>query len=241
MEHFERTVWEERFELASERIKEIAERENLFGRMAQDIITTITNTTETADIAQTVDVLQGEHAELLACLKREMEFLKNITGQDMLWEQVIRMELFLEVYASFSYEWEETQSLPSAESVRQSLYWYAFDYADVAAEKYVMCLQKEGLQEIAGAMGESLLYDQQLLLQEDWSEDAKRGISLILDRAYISRKAEALKTAFDRIWAKTEEAKEAEDTRPVSEKGKKSLWTEYVYQMKKIVAQFMQV
>ena len=50
---------------------------------------------------------------------------------------MIRMELFSEVYAAFVYEEQENHRLPSYASIREILYWFVSDYADVAAEARV--------------------------------------------------------------------------------------------------------
>lgn len=50
---------------------------------------------------------------------------------------VIYAELFLEIYHSFTDEWEETGKLPEGETIRQIYYWFSSDYADVFTEKRV--------------------------------------------------------------------------------------------------------
>ena len=52
-------------------------------------------------------------------------------------ELVIRMELFAEVYAAIVCEWRENGKLPAGEVIRQILYWFVSDYADVAAERRI--------------------------------------------------------------------------------------------------------
>ena len=43
---------------------------------------------------------------------------------------LVRMELFIEVYAAFTYQWQEDQTLPDRETIRQIIYWTACDYAE---------------------------------------------------------------------------------------------------------------
>ena len=48
-------------------------------------------------------------------------------------EQVIRLELFVQIYTAFLYEWQESGRLPEKEAVRQINYWSVCDYAEEAA------------------------------------------------------------------------------------------------------------
>ncbi len=86
---------------------------------------------------------------LLSFLYKEMVPVILAAGQQDLWEEVVRLELFLEVYTAFVYAAEEDpqEGLPKAEDIRQSLYWFFFDYADEAALRSVkaMVLPKEGV------------------------------------------------------------------------------------------------
>ncbi len=50
---------------------------------------------------------------------------------------VIYAELFIEIYHAFTGQWEELQSLPETETIRQIYYWFTSDYADVLTEKSV--------------------------------------------------------------------------------------------------------
>ena len=43
---------------------------------------------------------------------------------------LVRLELFLEVYAAFTYQWQEDQTLPDRETIRQIIYWMFCDYAE---------------------------------------------------------------------------------------------------------------
>ncbi len=49
----------------------------------------------------------------------------------------IYFELFIEIYNVFEYEWSEMQTLPKVETLREILYWFASDYAEIATEKRV--------------------------------------------------------------------------------------------------------
>ena len=81
--------------------------------------------------------LGGEFGALLAFLYAEMRSMIGFVYEGRLMELVIRMELFVEIYAAFDYEWQENGRLPEYESIRKIIYWFASDYADVAAEQRV--------------------------------------------------------------------------------------------------------
>lgn len=81
-----------------------------------------------------VENLGEEFGAMLAFLYTEMRSMIAFVYEGRLMELAIRMELFVEVYAAFVYEWQENNALPTGESVRQILYWFVNDYADVAAE-----------------------------------------------------------------------------------------------------------
>lgn len=81
-----------------------------------------------------VEKLGEEFGAMLAFLHTEMRSMIAFVYEGRLMELAIRMELFVEVYATFVYEWQENSTLPTGESVRQILYWFVNDYADVAAE-----------------------------------------------------------------------------------------------------------
>lgn len=80
-----------------------------------------------------VEKLGEQFGALLAFLYTEMRSLIGFVHEGKTFDLVIRMELFLEVYAAFAYEWQERQALPDYESIRQIIYWFVSDYADVAA------------------------------------------------------------------------------------------------------------
>lgn len=90
-----------------------------------------------ANPAYAVSRLGADFGAILAFLYTEMRSLIGFVYEGRLDEVVIRMELFVEVYAAFVYEWQENAKLPDYEAVRQSIYWFVSDYADVAAEQRV--------------------------------------------------------------------------------------------------------
>ena len=90
-----------------------------------------------ANPAYAVKMLGEKFGALAAFLYTEMRSLIGFTYEGRLEELVIRMELFSEVYAAFVYEQQENHKLPTYTSIREILYWFVSDYADVAAEKKV--------------------------------------------------------------------------------------------------------
>ena len=84
-----------------------------------------------------VRVLGEEFGALASFLYTEMRSLIGFTYEGRMEELVIRMELFSEVYAAFVYEQQENYKLPAYASIREILYWFVSDYADVAAEERV--------------------------------------------------------------------------------------------------------
>ena len=90
-----------------------------------------------ANPAYAAKMLGEEFDALAAFLYTEMRSLIGFTYEGRLSELVIRMELFSEVYAAFVYEQQENHKLPTYASIREILYWFVSDYADVAAEERV--------------------------------------------------------------------------------------------------------
>lgn len=84
-----------------------------------------------------VRALGEEFGALASFLYTEMRSLIGFTYEGRMEELVIRMELFSEVYTAFVYEQQENHKLPAYASIREILYWFVSDYADVAAEERV--------------------------------------------------------------------------------------------------------
>ena len=73
----------------------------------------------------------------LSFLYAELRSMIGFCYEGRMEELVIRMELFAEVYAAVVYEWQENGKLPAGETIRQILYWFVSDYADVSAERRI--------------------------------------------------------------------------------------------------------
>lgn len=91
-----------------------------------------------------VETLGTQFGVLMAAVYTELRSMIGFAYEEKLSELVIRAELFIEIYAAFSYEWEEEKHLPSYESIREIFYWFASDYADEAADSKVRALVVPG-------------------------------------------------------------------------------------------------
>ena len=89
----------------------------------------------------------GEYGQELSFLYNELRYTIEYLYQGELELVVIAMELFVEIYTAFTYEWSENQTLPSKEDIRKTLYWFISDYADIRTESFVRQLvcPEEGL------------------------------------------------------------------------------------------------
>lgn len=68
------------------------------------------------------------YGQLLSFLYTELRGMIPFVYEKRLEEVVIRMELFLEIYGSFSCEQTESGRLPEYEALREIVYWYVSDY-----------------------------------------------------------------------------------------------------------------
>ena len=87
--------------------------------------------------AYAVGELGEDTGRELCFLYAELRSLIGCVYEDRLEDVVIRMELFLEVYGAFVYAASEGVEMPSGGDIRQMIYWFASDYADLAAEQRV--------------------------------------------------------------------------------------------------------
>lgn len=71
---------------------------------------------------------------MLSFLYAEIRCMIPYVFEDMLEEQVIRMELFLEVYNAFEYACAEGGEAPNENEIKETLYWFVSDYSEPAAE-----------------------------------------------------------------------------------------------------------
>ncbi|MCI9338298.1 MAG: aminopeptidase [Lachnospiraceae bacterium] len=79
--------------------------------------------------------LGEELGAVFSSLYAELRSLIGFVYEGRLEELVIRMELFAEIYTAFVYAADKGEERPSAKDVRDMIYWFACDYADLAAER----------------------------------------------------------------------------------------------------------
>lgn len=90
-----------------------------------------------ANPAYAVKMLGAENGVLLSVLYTEIRSLIPFVYERNLCEILLRLELFLEVYMLFDCKMNEDNARPSAEELRDVLYWYISDYSDVETERRV--------------------------------------------------------------------------------------------------------
>ena len=74
---------------------------------------------------------------LLSVLYTEMRCLIPFVYERNIEAITIRLELFLEVYSLFECKMNEDGMVPSAEELKDILYWYVSDYSDVETERRI--------------------------------------------------------------------------------------------------------
>lgn len=90
--------------------------------------------TSYANPAYAVKEFGEEYGRLLSFLYTELRSLIIFAYEQDMFEMVIRMELFLEVYYAFYSAYEEKKE-PVYEQLRQIVYWFISDYSEPEAEK----------------------------------------------------------------------------------------------------------
>lgn len=235
MNDWETDILQERYELARERLGEIPEEKALPGEIGRYFLTvacylrTVLEKKEISEIGEeeyehsyvnpvfAVMRLGADNGRLLSFLYYEMKSLPPLVEAGTILDAVIRTELFLEVYGAFLCEWQEKQKSPDYESIRRIIYWYAFDYADIAAEQYIRELSSDALdgkgsengvylvshsilyhfeERDSGASQEADMGRPERISREDW--DHRNDVDLIRDKAYVSRRQEVLRTAMEK-------------------------------------------
>lgn len=84
----------------------------------------------------------GECASVLDILSGELHSLGFLAAQERPEEFLVRLELFTEIYGICIYEWQEEKHLPDYKLLQECFYWYVNDYADMAPLQelqYLMC------------------------------------------------------------------------------------------------------
>ncbi len=209
--------------------------------------------------------LGENYSRLLSALYFEEKTRAAAAYDDRAEDLLIHMELFVEVYASFLYEWEESGTLPDYESLRQILYWFVWDYSELAAEPlnaWTAGKERFGA-EGTGAEGAELLLacgrhglledgcpwyvcgEEPPLLQKVF-EDHQEDRALLWDRSLVSRKLEIyrgiLENGKEKGWpVQRVLGMETGVSGPVwraGDRGKGQLWNKYWRKMEEICKEF---
>ena len=142
----------------SSRIKRAAleELENWNSRLYDEILPE-NYETSFANPAYAVEKLGDVYGTYFAVLAAEMRSTIILAAQQRMEELLIRMELFVEVYGTWSCEWQESGQMPAFEILQQILYWYVSDYSDISEEaKIKSMVVAEGNPEVKILMEEDL-------------------------------------------------------------------------------------
>lgn len=79
--------------------------------------------------------LGEELGAVLSFLYAELRCMIGFAYEGRMEELVIRMELFLEIYTAFVYAAGQKEEMPSRKDISEIIYWFASDYAELAAER----------------------------------------------------------------------------------------------------------
>ncbi len=90
-----------------------------------------------ANPAYAVKSLGDDLGVLCSVLYTEIRSIVPFVYERNIEEITIRLELFLEVYSMFDCKINEDGVMPSAEELKDLLYWYVSDYSDVETERRV--------------------------------------------------------------------------------------------------------
>lgn len=90
-----------------------------------------------ANPAYAVRELGEEYGAVLSALWTMERRVIGYVYEGRLESLVIYMELFLEVYGAFVYAASEKEPLPGREDIREKMYWFMSDYAEVFAEESI--------------------------------------------------------------------------------------------------------
>ena len=88
-----------------------------------------------ANPAYAVRELGEEYGGVLSALYAMVRGVIGDVYEGRLEMLVIHMELFLEIYAAFVYAVSEKEPLPGGEEIREMIYWFMSDYADLLSRE----------------------------------------------------------------------------------------------------------
>ncbi|MDD2971066.1 MAG: aminopeptidase [Lachnospiraceae bacterium] len=84
-----------------------------------------------------VSRLGEPYGALLSFLYTEMRAMIGYAYEQEIFEYVIRMELFLEIYGAFCDAFQENSMAPDRERIRDIMYWYVSDYSEPEMEQRI--------------------------------------------------------------------------------------------------------
>ena len=173
--------------------------------------------TSYANPAYAAEQLGAKFGRLLSALYAEVRSVIIPLVEKRLEELLIRMELFVEVYSAFEYEWLEGHVWPAYESIQQIFYWYVSDYSEITADaevKRFLALEETKNCKTVEAFCGSFEYPLGLLqglmparnaavsisVYSDscYHEDHKKDKELLWDKAMVKRRLEVLRTALEK-------------------------------------------
>lgn len=93
--------------------------------------------TSYANPAWALKKLGPQYGPVLCALDAELHSLPAFVYEQDLEAMTIRLELFLEIYHAFVYAAQEEKGLPALSDIREILYWFASDYAELFAQRAV--------------------------------------------------------------------------------------------------------
>ena len=171
----------ERYALAIERIRQIPAEKSVpqpyrdfFAQMAQYLCK--------------MDQIRSRIAEgyLKTASEEELAVFNREPYEDVIGELTAAMELYLELYAMF-----EEETLPSAQYVKESIYWYVSDYAEERQEYQVREIVDPSLHFVKDIVMESDLTDLRYLYQYgEYITENEKGTARFLN-TFSQEKASA--------------------------------------------------
>ena len=83
-----------------------------------------------ANPATAVKLLGENYGQMLSFVYTQMRSLISAAFEQKLFEIVIHLELFLEIYASFAYSYQDGGAEPQKEQIEENLYFFIHDYTE---------------------------------------------------------------------------------------------------------------
>ena len=87
-----------------------------------------------ANPAYACKMLGTDLGRLLSFLYAELRSMIPYAFEKQLEDMVIRMELFVEIYNLFSYALSDEEQAPTADVLRDAMYWFVSDYSETTAQ-----------------------------------------------------------------------------------------------------------